>query len=198
MVVAPALAAPPADPLANSLGSFAWEPEVQMGETWGIKFNVLNTTGGGAPNHFCDLSIYEWRDNISYAFATYDIRPECGIQWQGAGNYTSLSPDCYYQSLWDGEFYFIIPITREKGYHAAAPNALTNGSYGTYRWEVHCGNKAGLIKEGNFTVLPEGEPTFLMDWTQFIINYKVYVVYALLAIAVLAIIVYYIKGLIWG
>ena len=192
LLCAPAYSAPPSDPSAVSMSDLTLESEVPMGDFLGLNFYVYNSTGGPVANHHCTISVYEWRDNVSYALAEYRLIPLCQdpamYALNGEGNQTLA--DCWIQSAPNGEVYFLEKITREKGYNIAPKTGAYVGGYGSYKVEAKCGLPAAMSKTANFTVLQEKEPTWVIDWATYLIDYRAFVIAILGGLAAVAILIY--------
>ena len=190
ILAAPAFAFPPSvQSTAQTLSSVVVEPEVPIGETLGIHFHILNSTGGNVPKSPCTFDIQEFRDNETYTLQNYRVRPECFepdfFAISGAGN--DLPDPCYFQSDEGGVVSAALPITYELGYHVHPNNTMTGG-YGNYQIHIHCGNKTSLNEEKNFTVIHAAEPTWINDqmWWAVDYHYQVFVYIILLMMIAIA------------
>jgi len=197
-----AFAAPPADPSAVSITAMTVESQVPMNDFIGVNFYVANSTGGYVANHHCTVSIYEWRDNVSYPLAEHKLIPMCEspdiYKFTGEGN-ASTPVDCWLQTAPNGEFYFMEQVTRDKGYNVAPKTGSYIGGYGTYKLEAKCGLGANMSGTANFTVLQEKEPTFLMDWLTFAVSYPAYDALALVILFAFCTLIYFaLRFLGWG
>jgi len=195
-----AFAIPPSETVSN-ITSVVAETGVPIGETFGVRLKVVDGAGAGVPNHYCQLGIQEWRDNVSYAFKKYEIEPECLEGFAFTGESTSGTDDipdvCFYQTNPAGGIGFVVPVTYEEGFNVAPPTGSYVGGYGTYRWIVQCGNTADLYEAGNFTVYGHSEPTEIMDYARLPSEYPAHFAGLLFMIILVAIGIYYLKELLF-
>ena len=168
-----------------------------MGESLGLSFIVRNAADAPVPNHHCTISIYEWRDNVSYPLEYFRLRDYCLEGFSITGETVSASedlpPECFFTTLPNGEFYFIHRITGDGGYHTAPDTGAYIGGYGSYKIEAHCGTTGNLSYSDNFTVIPQGEPTWMMDWFRFPVNYPVHTAVIIGILVVVAIFIFILR-----
>ena len=197
LLSAGAFAVPPVGTVDEITG-WNMESEVPIGDYLGLNFVVENVGNEGVPNHHCTISIYEWRDNVSYPLHIFRLRDICedinsfaitGETATGDG----LPAECFMTTTPSGEFYFSRLITREDGFNVAPETGSYIGGYGTYKVEAHCGITANLVKSGNFTVINAKEPTIVIDFMRIPVDYPAHTAGFLFLIVLIAICIYWIK-----
>ena len=197
LLSASAFAVPPVG-VVDEITGWNMESEVPIGDYLGLNFVVENVGNEGVPNHHCTISIYEWRDNVSYPLDIVRLRDVClesdafsltGETATGDG----IPAECFMTTTPSGEFYFTHLITRERGFNVAPETGSYIGGYGTYKLEAHCGITADLVESANFTVTTAKEPTIIIDYMRIPIDYPAHTAGVIFIIITGAICIYWIK-----